>query len=298
MDWLRSPAARYVGIVLSVAALVWLALEVRSHWQDIDTTRVDAALLWRAGGLAFAYGLALLLLARNWRALVLALSAKRPSERALLRSYTDSQIAKYLPGNVAHLVGRHLLLAREGVAHGALGRAVLAETLLLLVGAGVAASLALLVLPGPTRVLGIDWRAVAVLPVIAAVLFLLLGPRLLPEKWRTVGRRLPLLLARTLLFMLILGGTFWLLLDGVAPGPPALPVAAALAAWVVGFLTPGSPGGLGTREATIALILGPTHPIETLLLALALFRVVTVLGDLVCWAAGRTLRFAPTAQPA
>jgi hypothetical protein len=55
-------------------------------------------------------------------------------------------------------------------------------------------------------------------------------------------------------------------------------VAFALA-WVIGLVTPGSPGGLGVRETALVVLLAPmTGADRALVLALGL-RVVTVVGD-------------------
>lgn len=61
---------------------------------------------------------------------------------------------------------------------------------------------------------------------------------------------------------------------------------AAVIAWLIGYLTPGAPGGIGTREATLIALLWFLHQDDAVLIATALFRVVTTLGDVVLFLAG------------
>jgi uncharacterized membrane protein YbhN (UPF0104 family) len=64
----------------------------------------------------------------------------------------------------------------------------------------------------------------------------------------------------------------------------AIPYWVCLAAiclpWAIGFVTPGAPGGIGVREATMVLILSQVMPPLESLLIPALMRMVTIAGDL------------------
>ena len=54
-----------------------------------------------------------------------------------------------------------------------------------------------------------------------------------------------------------------------------------VAAWIAGFVTPGSPGGLGVREAAMVLLGRQAAAPDVLLMTALLFRVVTFGGDIV-----------------
>jgi uncharacterized membrane protein YbhN (UPF0104 family) len=50
-------------------------------------------------------------------------------------------------------------------------------------------------------------------------------------------------------------------------------------AWMLGFLTPGAPGGLGVRDAIlVAMLTGVSNPAAAVAIAVS-FRGVTTLGD-------------------
>jgi len=50
-------------------------------------------------------------------------------------------------------------------------------------------------------------------------------------------------------------------------------------AWVVGFITPGAPAGVGVREAVLVAALTPLYGNEVAIGISALLRLVTILGD-------------------
>ena len=281
---LDHPLARAAGTLLSLAAIVWLALELRARWGAIDPAAFDARSLLVAALGAAVLGLSFVLQALNWRDLV-RLASGDPSlpSRPVVGAAMRAQIGKYLPGNVAHLAARHLWLVGQGVTHSALGKALLGEIVVLLAAAGLVAAVALAVLPGDLRPGGLSLRSAAWVALAVSALAGLMAWRLRP----TLAMASAKLLARAIGWMAILGVTFWWMLQGVHPVSAGSAIAAAVAGWAIGFATPGSPGGIGTREAAMTLLLSPTVPLSALLPVLALFRLVTVGADVVCYAAGR-----------
>ena len=88
-------------------------------------------------------------------------------------------------------------------------------------------------------------------------------------------------------------GFFFFLFSGMLWGLAglfgnAIPYSVCLAAiclpWAIGFVTPGAPGGIGVREATMVLILSQVMPPLESLLIPVLMRMVTIAGDFVAFA--------------
>jgi len=69
----------------------------------------------------------------------------------------------------------------------------------------------------------------------------------------------------------------------------ALLTAAFAIAWVVGFVTPGAPAGIGVREALLMLMLGPGMGTANASLFILALRIATTLGDILCFVAGLAL---------
>jgi uncharacterized membrane protein YbhN (UPF0104 family) len=95
---------------------------------------------------------------------------------------------------------------------------------------------------------------------------------------------------------------------GLFPATPidfALLTTAFALAWVVGFVTPGAPAGLGVREAVLLLLLAHGMGAANASLLILTLRIATTLGDMLCFILGlavmpraRALRRAPPQESA
>jgi glycosyltransferase 2 family protein len=284
--------ARSAGWLVLALSLGFLGhtLWVSAPWSLAAARGAELAVAIGAGTLA--YGLAGFLLAEAWRQLLgPGATTRRRHYHAL---YGRTQIAKYLPGNCFHFVGRQLLGRRLGHGHGALALASLAETALLLAVAGM------LSLPLLGRELGhvlarvpgwtIGAMALAALALILAIVRRG-GKRHGPPAARTFSLLrswAPRVSAAGLLhlaFFAVGGLILWMLgAAAQAPGAEAPGLLCAVSAlalgWWVGFVVPGAAAGIGVREAILVLVLEQHLGADGALLAALSLRVVTTSGDL------------------
>jgi hypothetical protein len=201
-----------------------------------------------------------------------------------------AQVAKYLPGNVFHFAYRHIAARREGVAHASLGAALGLEAALLLAAAGI---VALGVVSDPRIESVVPWARQFVwlapsLTLLAWLALSFVAPRFGVPDAPMMQRapRLALVLAINLVFFALAGAA----LRELHPQGGAMPFSAWCGwlslAWLLGYVTPGAPAGLGLREGVLALGLTPVLG-ESEALALALvYRLVTVVADGVLAAVG------------
>jgi hypothetical protein len=96
------------------------------------------------------------------------------------------------------------------------------------------------------------------------------------------------LAAYSLNYLIIGAGLWWVARAAELPLAIdlSLTTAAFALAWILGFLAPGAPAGLGVRESIMLLLLAGAAPEADLLLFVLLARVVTMLGDAICFAVG------------
>jgi len=97
------------------------------------------------------------------------------------------------------------------------------------------------------------------------------------------GRVQTLALAAYMVNYLLIGIGFLLIVRVMDVGPTlgyAKLTAAFTASWIAGFIAPGVPAGLGVREGVMTIMLAEGSPDQTLLGAITVMRVATVLGDL------------------
>lgn len=269
-----------LGSLLAALGVLFLARRIMALelWrQDVNFGQLAPVLVLSA----FAYALACLSLGVAWMILL------RPRGITLRRGiawYLAAQIGKYLPGNVAHFAGRHVMFARAGVPQRHLIEAAAGESALLVL-AGLVLGIALApqiagdivrrLLPDPQlRMLAMTGAGALTLAATAV-----LARRV---KSRPRVSALAVALAIYLAFFSISGLALAALTHVLMPMPGGhlgVFIAAGCLAWICGFLVPGAPGGLGIREAVLVLTLTPAVGGQTALLAAFAHRAVTIAGD-------------------
>jgi hypothetical protein len=303
----RGPWARrtnWLGGALAIAAAGWVVASLvrgspgAAAGTGVETSRLVAAAA--AGAVLYAL-LGVLAAAAWWRCL--GLYGRRPPMVPAVVLWARTQAAKYLPGNVFHYLGRQLLGRRMGLSHAELAASAALELATVLVAAAMLTAAGSAAAPGGSLRLSAAAGAAA----LAALAMLFAADALirrLPPLRRLADGLPPLSRRRTAaaalpalgLHLLVLAGTAGILWGLVAAGWPerALPLGAALAAyplaWAAGTLTPGAPGGIGVREAALAVQLAPFLGEAPAALAAIALRAVTVGGDLLLAGAAWTLR--------
>lgn len=307
-------AVRIVLFALTLAALAWVIAPIVTGWPRVRALfSTPAALLaLLVGTIAYA-GLLWLCMAPGWWWLTRLYGRSFP----LLPTaavWCRTQIVKYLPGNVAHYLGRQVLGTRIGLHQAEMAAASLLELVSILAAAGLIGAAGLLLgawsptNPSPPTAGAAD-RLWAGIPILIAILIagLLAWPtadavlRRLPfarAKMDELPRLSPIrsltILGPTLLihaaFLIATGTLLWWLAVTAAPAGSSPPsflrmIWVYAVAWAVGTIAPGAPAGAGVREAIITLELASDlgRP-EAAAIALAL-RLITTLGDALAFAA-------------
>ena len=212
-----------------------------------------------------------------------------------LMVWGKANLAKYLPGNVMHFAGRQLLAARCGWPQAGTAAASLLEVGFLVLLPALLAGLALAT-TGDVALLGLSgWLGLVLVAAALGLTLALFGGRMarrLPPPLARLLARLTLpnpsaVLPAALYFSLFFIGmtlmTWWLYstVSGTVE-IAALPLLAGafLASWLLGFVIPGAPGGIGVREGTFALLGGLLLPgNESLVIVALAMRVVTLAGE-------------------
>ncbi|MCU7924163.1 MAG: hypothetical protein KZQ88_15850 [Candidatus Thiodiazotropha sp. (ex Dulcina madagascariensis)] len=205
-------------------------------------------------------------------------------QKTLTRIYGKSQIGKYIPGNIAHLAGRHAMGKAAGMSH-----ASLALTSIFEITGLFSAALIITLIGGNTITHQFDqlsWLPIAAPLILIVYLF---TPSILHRYRPTISLVSPALMLQPLLYYLL-----FFLISGLAlvlicffTGKITLSVDSTLLlsafaiSWSIGFITPGAPSGIGIREAILILLLTPLSGEGPALILALLFRLVTVGGDVV-----------------
>ena len=286
-----------------------LALALTIYFLTVAVQTLDMALLRQAfasRGVWLAVSIAAILYAliipvSGWAWSVL-LSARTEiwSSSALSMMLGLSQLAKYIPGNIAQHAARATIAMRQGMAPASLVATVAQETVLAIAASVFVGLLALLISGRGLASLGPDHFNVlmissAALCIAVLVLSISRGSR----RYRPAGRTADMLAALVALpgwrvtatalsayafNYLVIGVGLWCLAVALGESAsltyPVVTSAFALS-WLLGFLTPGSPAGLGAREGIMLMLLQGASTSETLVVFVLLARVVTIMGDVV-----------------
>jgi uncharacterized membrane protein YbhN (UPF0104 family) len=279
-----------VPVLLFLVAVATLA----GGWQQLSATRIEIQPATAAA--AFVA----LLITIAWASLVWTYLARvlgAPlSWRDGVRIYATSNLGKYLPGKVGHILARVYLAREKGVPISVGTAAVVVDVVLYL---SAALSFAVLALP-------LFFPSLGALASVVGVLALLVGlgllhPRALNRVFRLLGKRLPggaafqldcgypaILGLFALYLSLVLVTTMGMLLSLSAI--QALPLAAIgrLGAiygvsYLAGLAVPVAPNGIGVREGVMATMLDGTMTLVVAGAASLLFRVLQV-GAEAIWA--------------
>lgn len=303
----RERLSRAVGFAVAAAACLFVIERMLSTgiWAVVEAKGESLLVAGVIGGVA--YGLSCFLLAASWLRILRRWGQDGASARLCFAIYARTQLAKYIPGNVFHFIGRHALGHRLGFEHAPMVCAALLENVGLILAAALWALVGVLLwLDLPAAGLSPGTLAAVLAIPFLAVLALAYGLPRLAKFWggeirrRSPGEVLTGLVPAYFLylaFFFVSGVILWAMaaLVGGASAALLLPVAAAVAAaWIAGFLTPGASAGIGVREAVLVATLSPMlGAAEATLMAIA-FRAVTLLGDVFFFASSFPMMRLPT----
>ncbi len=288
----RKKIVRTLGNLLMIVALLFI---VRRLWvyRESLTETVNGMVIAVIVISILLYGGVILVQAFAYRILAGAVCGTDLPVKVTVGLYTKSNLYKYLPGNVFHFVGRNQIAEECSVSHADIAFATVLE---------IAIQCACAVLTGLILSFGFvtDYlrdKTMLVLVVItagclAAAALAFLVKKKFHSRWEKVkglltgkGRKAVLeVILLHFLIQLCNGILFLVLFQSMGGAVPARLCASVVGiycfAWLVGFVTPGAPGGLGIREAMLSLFLGSLADPGLIAAAVLLNRIVTVFGDL------------------
>ena len=298
-------ALRWLGIAVAIAAGAYFLMHARRSLAGHDLGELLHGRVIVAGVvLTLAYMTLIPITAIAWSWLLRALG--QPAAIATTTPIlATTQLGKYLPGNVAHHLGRVFVARAHGLEAGSTVLSMAYETLLVLVACAHVSALTFLWSP-PAELA--DWPlaqhhgALVAIISLGALAVIVAAPAIAQTIARMRGRASASTRQSTrsvrpgwlacfacyLLYALnfaLVGAGLWLVARTLSPVPVMatdllLLTGAFAGSWILGFLAPGAPAGLGVREAVLSLWLGTTLDATTAVSLIILLRIATTAGDL------------------
>lgn len=258
-------------------------------------------------GIILCYLISFLFTSIAWYILLNSVGEK-PRLPHVLATILLSQFAKYLPGNIGHHVGRVVLAHNSGLANGSIVLTMLLEIFIVTLAAGGVGVLSFILdnsilLPSILERDALDKIFVFGLIIVTVLVYILLQ-RPFPSKYlysrcKVEKIRLPKLLPILSCFLLystnflILGAILYVLMHSFMnsiSGDFWLLTGVFSVAWLVGFVAPGAPAGLGVREAILVAALDPIYGSGVSLSLAISLRMITTVGDGIGFITGLVLR--------
>jgi uncharacterized membrane protein YbhN (UPF0104 family) len=303
--------SKAIGLVLALAAGIYFVFYAHRALAGKDLSALlDGKVVLAAVGLTALYTLSILVTAVAWTRLLRAMRQPASFTR-LFPILATTQFGKYLPGNVAQHIGRVALSRTAGVQLPAALFSVAYELLLALVASAHIGALTLLWAP-PEALL--QWRIfqyrlpLLIAVTVGAIAALLLAPRIAVWLARFRSNQssdqasaltqlhldVPTVGACYALYAIgffMVGCGLWLVAHALGDGSEHIPgviffVGAFAGSWILGFIAPGAPAGLGIREAILSAWLSGSLPPTQVVLLVVILRIATTLGDLINFAWG------------
>lgn len=269
----RRQLLNFAGSCLALAGIIYVGIRIHDYWSGLSYLSLPISRWFGVAGLAMLYGAANAFLAIAWWNLLGHHGAHcRPS--LTIKVFGLSQLAKYVPGNVAHFAGRQALGMSHNIPGGPLAKSLIWELALLTLAAAQFGWIAVATLtPHISHYTGISFFCASVVITSYAC-------------WRMFGRHVTRSFVCEVLFFtasafVFASLAFVMLETKDLPLPQFTSIGGAfIVAWLAGFITPGAPAGIGVREGVLLYLLAGLAPETELLLLVLLSRLVSVLGDL------------------
>lgn len=294
-----------IGAVVTTAAIAYFLWSVISNVAELPPIHWSWKIWAVFAGAIGIYSLVILIGGLAWYLLLKGLNEPAILGQTLVL-FGLTNFAKYIPGNVGQYVGRLALAQRYGLAVSGVGFTLVLEASWEILASSALGVTAIVVAGQTISFAGVPkiWQLVLIALAAASAPFV--GVWVL-NKWRPGplaklsrggAMRFPekrslysVFLLYILMFIAMatslylagygifnVRGHFWLITGIVA------------VTWVVGFVTPGAPGGVGVREAILVAAIAPLYGSGIAIALSIVFRVITTASDGIAFLAAVCLR--------
>jgi uncharacterized membrane protein YbhN (UPF0104 family) len=290
---------KIIGYILTIASIAYITWIGYNQWQKIiesfSISRNWPVILFSI----LIYSVSYTIIVLGWKNLINGFGGYLTFKNSYIIC-GQSQMAKYIPGNIFHYVGRLILSKKAGLPNSIIINSVFFEAVILVVVSVILALFYSMIL-GWQNVLLININRLLVISIIvlASISVILICIRFIPRFKSWLVKNNLLIDLKTIdlksflstiflvsviytIFFMILGLNLWFIsnyLWSIDLNLILIFIGSYAISWAAGLITPGAPGGIGVREAVLIAILSPyLNEVRALTLALV-FRIITILGD-------------------
>ena len=293
----------FIGFVVVVVSFYFVLDVLWNNWELIADWRPSMGSMALFVVSAVIYGLSQLILSGAWGELLTISGEAEVDLKKCHLLYGQTQIAKYIPGNIFHFAGRQIRGKELGYTHAALASASIYESLGLVV---VASAISVIGITGfglEQDVISSGYLiAVFVCSVIAFAAGIVVVPRFVKTvnagdtggSYRRIGKSIRKVAWLYALFFLVSGSLLVAVVasqvNHVSFGNMGVIVVVCIFSWIAGFVTPAAPAGAGVREAIIIMFLTQLVGGSVAVISALIYRCITVGGDAMFYLGSRMFK--------
>lgn len=293
---------KLAGHLVVIAALAFVVKKIIS--MDIKLSDLSSPQVIGAFTLSLVIQAAQIIIAcYPWLMFTRSLSGRKIPYSAAMPVYTQSNIYKYLPGNVFQYVGRNKLASDMEISHVDVACATILDVFFCVFWTGVVS----VILLGSkiAELLGKYGRNLLIVGAVG-VLFLIAAAAVVKLKFsdRVKGylsryskafekSNRPQLLsgifyyfAHNCVSAAMYLGCIALIVPQAETRELFALTGAFLFAWIIGFVTPGAPGGIGIREGVMLFVCGDQYA-DRIVLFVLVMRIASVFADVAAFLIGK-----------
>ena len=295
-------ALKIIGNIVMIAALAFVIKKLLD--MDISFSQLKEGRVLGGFLVCFAVQTAIIICSCfPWLMFTRSLSGRKIPFSAAVPVYTQSNLYKYLPGNVFQYVGRNQLAADMDISHVDVACATILDVLFCVPWTGIISVVLLggriaeLMSKYGRNLLIVAAVGIAVLAAAAIVIRLKFRDRVSSYLSRyakafSKERRPQLLfgifyyLVHNLVSAAMYFTCLWLIVPQAGTGELTALTGAFMFAWIIGFVTPGAPGGIGIREGVMLFVCGDSYA-DRIVLFVLVMRIASVFADVAAFVIGK-----------
>lgn len=298
---------KYIGNIVAILSIIFIINALFKF--DISlSTLMNPKIVVSILGLSIISILGIVLDALAGRYLIKDLLGEKIALKSLYQIYSKSNIAKYIPGNVMHYVSRSIYCREYNITSSDMTYITILEiTLKVITAFGMALILAYEQINIVMEIMKIDIRINRQVIVIVIILILIGLLIILYYKQSNIYTCVGLIfkLIKSILaymFIFIINASIFIIIAGLNYDKMLdskqfmYVIGVYTMAWLIGYITPGAPGGIGIKETITVILLSPIYGEKIVLLVAVITRIISVIGDVLGYLIGRVSSYKSTKE--
>lgn len=298
---MKNKIAKYAGYIITLIAFIFIGKSLLAMNLDIKYIKNPLSAIVLGVLLSIGYAVIVYISSYAWKTTLEFINKGKIPFHEIITVYAKSNIGKYLPGNIMQFVGRNILAGKLGFKQLDITFCTIIEIIMLVLTDCILSLI--FALKSFKRILNYVFYTinsstvygiliVLILLIAVAIWVLVKKTGIIKDYKQFFTKNFLKLLCKLFCIYsitLIIPGIFLVLIFTLVLGSHVtlqtsmLIIAGYTISWVLGFVVPGAPGGIGVREAVLLLMLGPLFTNNIVLLAAIVLRITSIIGDLIAF---------------